>query len=42
MGRLRTATNIGLPITATDINRHITEIKATLEAILILIGGIDI
>jgi len=43
MGVLRTVTDIGrryTPITATDINRHITEIKVTLAAIFTMIVGI--
>lgn len=44
MGLLRTVTDIGrqyTPITATDINRHITAAKATLAAILTTIVNID-
>ncbi|MDP3662392.1 MAG: hypothetical protein U1D41_01700 [Nitrosomonas sp.] len=44
MGLLCTVTDIGLqytPITATDINRHITVAKATLAAIFTMIVGID-
>ena len=44
MGLLRTVTDIGrqyTPITATDINRHITAAKATSAAILTMIVGID-
>ena len=44
MGLLCTVTDIShqyTPITATDINRHITEIKATLAAILTTIVDIS-